>query len=197
MLSNRMKHGKCLLSNGRLYYHSPYFVFVKDNPSATIESLNRCGLINCEQADELYDIESCFQFYLSTWDDWTLIMDNWYYSLWHLNQRSSIIDNWGKDKELYQCHVGDCDYSFGFKYHKNGRVVRTYQVSNQSCRKGDLKIEEDIGEPFLNESVYLLKDGEYQKVINIAYDLGLGFPPEPDQIYCYSYDLSDELKMIK
>ena len=105
---------------------------------------------------------------------------------------SGLFDQLESNREVFQCAIGDIDYSFSFKYHSAGKWIRNYEVSNRSCSKDDLKVEINIGEPLNGESIFLDYTGTcvYEKVINILYEQGLKFPINAQMIKSYSYTLS-------
>lgn len=178
------------LKTGRSIYDSPYYIFVKDNGESSFLNL----LSKYDIAYELNQIKHIargdrFEFYVSSLNGWTTIMDNWWYSLYHLDCKYPFIDDLGKKYELFQCVVGDSDHSFGFKYHVNGKLRRHYEVSNPSYRRDDLRVEVDIGRKLEYESDCLAVGEEYEKVLNLAFESGVKLSKDSTIIQSYNYSV--------
>ncbi|MEM1216368.1 MAG: hypothetical protein AAGJ82_11820 [Bacteroidota bacterium] len=116
-------------------------------------------------------------------------MDNWYYSLYHLNANYAFVDQLGDQVDIFQCSVGDADHSFDFKYYKDGQLRRSYCATNPSYRKGELEITVDVGASLPSEHLYLKSDDEFDKVLNIAFAQGAKLSPNPADIRAYSYSV--------
>ncbi len=181
------------LKNGRWWYSSPYFIFIKNIRESTLFALlEKEGITILEKLDTFHPIRHKYEFFISHWKDWATIMDNWWYSLSWYNQRNSIFDKIGKDYEVFECMVGDVDHSFSFKYQKKGKIIRHLEVSNLSYKKGDLKIEIDEGSPLPGEAKFLKLDGQYEKIINILYEQGIEFPKDIENGGGYIYSLGED-----
>jgi|GEM_PF-1511863 len=190
-MRNRLR--KIELKSGRWCYHSPYFIFIRNiNEDTIFNLLEQEGITVSEKFDSSDPTRYEYEFFIVYWNDWAIIMDNWWHSLSQYNEKNLIFDKFGKDYEVFECMVGDVDHSFSFKYQKNGKVIRHLDVSNLSYSKGDLKIEIDEGHPLKGEAKFLKVDGEYEKVINILYEQGIEFPEDIKNGNCYKYRIGQD-----
>ena len=186
----RDKLERLVLRNGRVYYDAPYFIFIKDiSEEGLFDFMKKRGIINIEKLDTFNPRRNQYEFLLIENESWKLIMDNWWYSLFHLNCKTPLFNDLGTQYEVFQCVVGDSDHSFSFQYYKDGELKRFLSVSNPSYRKNDLKIEIDTGSPLRGESKYLNAEGEYEKVINVLYEQGIKFPSNIDSGNSYKYNI--------
>lgn len=171
-----------------MYYDSPFYNFIKTNNEQSIfEELDKGGIKNIQNINFSDSKDHQFEFFIAKNYDSLVILDNWFYSLFHINCHYPIIDNLGISNDMFQFVVGDSDHSFGFKKFVDGKIIRNYQVSNLSYRKGDLKIETNIGIPLPGESKFLSYDDEYDKTVNIAFEEGMILPSDITQIKRYTY----------
>lgn len=176
------------LRTGKILYDSPYYIFIKDESELSFLNLLRKYNIDYKlNIGEANPRLNQFEFYILPSDEWIVIMDNWWYSLYHLNKQYQFIDELGDDYEMFQFVVGDSDYSYEFKYHRKGKLVRHYEVSNSSYKKRELKTEIDYGQKLKGEAEYLNEEGEYEKVLNIAYKQGVKLHEDPTRIKSYLY----------
>lgn len=189
VLSILIKLKKYFLSNGKMFYDTPFYLSIKTrNEIDVFNILNENGIENIKEVYEQKPRENQYEFYLAKNFDSIVIMDNWYYSFYHLNCLIPFSESIGKKYDLFQFVVGDSDHSFGFKKYKHGKLIRNYQVDNPSYRKDDLRIRVDVGIPLKGENKFLQFEGEYEKTVNIAYKNGLILPSNPKSIKSYSYN---------
>jgi hypothetical protein len=88
---------------------------------------------------------------------WTMLADDWHYTLWHMRTTRPAIEAIARLHEVYVCSEGDCDRSFDFAYWDNGRLAREYVV--QSPRFTDRLIAKNWGAPLPGEAALLATDG--------------------------------------
>jgi hypothetical protein len=176
------------LTTGKTAFYSPYFIFIRDESLIFfIDLLERYGIDIEVKSGREKSRENPHEFYVSIEGEWIAVMDNWFYSLFHLNRRLAFVDELGISKDVFQCVVGDSDYSFGFKYYKDGIIRRDYYVANPSYRKGDLVLKANLGEPLIGERTYLRSNGGYEKVLNIAFEQGISLSKNMKKIRAYKY----------
>lgn len=188
-----MKEGlkKWKLKNGRWFYDAPSYVFIKDIENDEILRLLEAEQISIiEKLNDFNPRRNRYELLITKWKNWKIIIDNWYYSFHHYCLVSSMTEKIGKKYDVFECTIGDCDHSFSFKSQKNGKVIRNYVVSNPSYRKNDLQVDVNVGIPLKGESVFIDSDGVSEKVINILYEEGLGFPKSISNIECYRYTVN-------
>jgi hypothetical protein len=120
---------------------------------------------------------------------WTLIADDWYYTLWHMRSTRSTLAALAQNCDVFACSVGDCDQSFDFVYYRASHLVRKYVVADPHFRGG--VVVENIGKPLPGESAAFKQPGELRIVLGIAASLGIKtdyterdirvYAPKPDR----------------
>jgi hypothetical protein len=160
--------------------HAPYFVFIRSGqqyPDA--EMLNRFHLSGYERNDP--PARATRYVLLADLGEWTLIADDWFYTLWHLSGTRDVIAELGSRFELFACSVGDSDDSYDFVYYRGGELLRKHVVIDPRYDGG--VIQESFGAPLSGEGPAgtLPKLQDYLPyVLGIARRLGIR-PPESDQ----------------
>lgn len=187
-----MDYSICKLGNGKVYRYSPHFIFIHNTDlRSLLNDLNALGLEKIEQIGVKPNRENRFEFAVLQSNFWIIICDNWYYSLLNNGISQRLLKKLGRKHDLYSCWVGDTDYSYGFSYYKSGNIVRDFLVSNHSYKKEETIIEKNYGDELPNEAICLGKNGEYEKVISIAYELGLSFPIGNEDIKIFRYQITE------
>src|SRR5262249_23236755 len=160
--------GSPLIVDGQL--HAPYFIFLRcgggDSPPELLQQVGLAGFPPTEgiPGPGRYVI-------LSTGGDWSLVADDWLYTLWHRPLTRLVVAALGETCDVFACSVGDCDRSFDFVYYRDGRLVRRYVVADPHFRGG--VVAEDFGEPLPGEAAALRQSGEFEIVLGIARSLGI------------------------
>lgn len=156
-----------LLYDGRL--HSPFFIFIRQpHGYSDVEILARFKLDSYQRSTE-YSSRGR-RAIMSDAGDWTMLADDWYYTLWHMKTTRPAIEAIAEYHELYACTEGDCDRSFDYLHYRKGRIVRKYVVSSPSF--SNRVVVEDFGTPLPGEAA-LLKNGGYNIGIELAGTLGI------------------------
>lgn len=175
-----------LLYDGRL--HSPFFIFIRQpHGYSEAEILARFELSSYQRTTA-----SSFRgrhAIMCDAGDWTMLADDWYYTLWHMKTTRPAIEAIAEYHELYACSEGDCDRSFDFLHYHKGRLVRKYVVSSPSF--SDRVVAHDFGTPLPGEAA-LLKDDGYNIGIELAATLGIQtrFTHEELRVYALPKDTS-------
>lgn len=157
-----------LFIEGKL--HAPYFVFLRCTGRYSDEDLlDRFGLLSYRPTRSVrrhgpYAI-------LADDGEWTMIADDWYYTLWHLKTTRPALEVLAESCDVFACSVGDCDHSFDFVYYRDSHLVRRYVVADPDFRGGS--IVENVGEPLPGESTAFEQTDEMNIVLNIAASLGI------------------------
>lgn len=150
--------------------HTPYYIFVRCCGTRSHgHLLRRLGLSDYRRVLEPprfgpYAI-------LADAGDWTLIADDWLYTLWHRPTTRPAIAALAEHHDVFACSVGDCDRSFDFVYYRNSRLVREYVVDDPHFRGGE--VVENFGEPLPGEADSFQNTGELAIVLGIAASLGI------------------------
>ncbi len=157
-----------LIRNNQLL--APYFIFVRcANELSDIDLLQRFELSIYKQTQSV----SLLDYYAILANDaaWTLLADNWRYSLWHNPSTRPAIEHLASSYDVFACSIGDCDDSFDFVYYQNAQLVRKYVVTDPHFRGGT--VTEDFGEPFSSESNILTLPNQLTMVLKLASSLGI------------------------
>jgi hypothetical protein len=150
--------------------HAPHFLFLRcAGRYSDAELLRRFGLPTyrlTKAAERLgrYAI-------LADDGEWTMIADDWYYTLWHMPSTRPTLAALGESHDVFACSVGDCDRSFDFVYYRGSRLVRKYVVADPDFRGG--VVVENVGWPLLGEWAAFRHSDEMRIVLGIARSLGI------------------------
>jgi hypothetical protein len=157
-----------LLDDGSL--GSPYLICVRAGgalPDAEI--LQLFGLLDYERVEPTRPLRR--QAVLADAGGWTVLADDWYYTLWHMPGTRPTIASLGTFWDVFAASVGDSDRSFDFEYYRGGRLVRRHVVVDPHYRGGE--VAEDDGAPLPGETAALLAADEWQKVLGVARAIGV------------------------
>jgi hypothetical protein len=158
-----------LIIQGQL--HSPYFIFVRrPHEFADADLLTRFGLHNYERTKSVAQLGRYA--ILADAGTWTLLADDWHYTLWHMPTTGSTIEDLAATHDVFACSVGDIDRSFDFVYYRNAALVRKYAVSDPHMK--GRKMVNNIGEPLPAETEVVT--GEYDEisiVLRLAESIGI------------------------
>src|SRR4051794_2286582 len=105
-----------LFPHGELY--APYFLFIRGaGKYADADLLRRFGLTAYRPTRH----PERFGRYVVLADDgqWTMVADDWYYTLWHSQVTRSALADLGRTCDVFACSVGDCDRSFEVLYYRD------------------------------------------------------------------------------
>jgi hypothetical protein len=150
--------------------HAPYFIFVRDAGRRTdADLLHLFGLATYRPTQSprrrgRYAL-------LAGEGEWTMLADDWYYTLWHMPSTRQAIHQLGQTCDVFACSVGDCDHSFDFEYYRDGRAVRRYVVADPDFRGGH--VVENLGEPLPGEAAAFRETDELRVVLAVATSLGI------------------------
>ena len=129
--------------DGRL--HSPFFVYFRQEPRLSDEQiLKHFGLLSFSWTKQLQ--ESAQYVILTDAGEWTLLADDWLYSLWHMPSTKTAIEALAESRDVFTWSVGDCDQSFEYKCYRDRELIRQYTV--ESPNYNDQVVQHDIGEAF-------------------------------------------------
>lgn len=104
--------------------------------------------------------------------EWTVLVDDWHYTLWHMPGTRPMIASLGASWDVFAGSVGDSDHSFDFVYYRGGRLVRRYVVVDPHYRRGG-EVAVDEGDPLPDEATALREADESQKVLAVARAVGV------------------------
>jgi hypothetical protein len=157
-----------LFINGRL--HAPYFIFVRSEGRYSDADLLRLfGLSAYARVEVSHHLER--HAILADDGSWTMIADDWSYTLWHMPSTRPAIEKLGSGCELFACSVGDCDHSFDFVYYSGGRLLRKYVVVDPDFSGGT--VAENTGDPLPGETSAFKETNELGIVLSLAFSLGI------------------------
>lgn len=150
--------------------HSPYFIFLRcAGRHSDAELLHRFGLSRFRRTNA----GPRFSSYVILADDgqWTLIADDWHYTLWHMPSTRPTLAALGEACDVFACSVGDCDLSFDFVYYHDSRLARRYVVEDPHFQGG--AVVEDFGKPLPGESTAFKQSDHLKICLGIAASLGI------------------------
>jgi hypothetical protein len=157
-----------LLDDGRI--NSPYLICVNaDGVLSDVTLLQLFGLLDYERVDPARGLRR--HALLADGGGWTVLADDWYYTLWHMPETRPTIASLGASWDVFAGSVGDSDRSFDFAYYQDGRLVRRYVVEDPHYRGGVVIADE--GEPLPGEAEALREADEWQKVLGVARAIGV------------------------
>ena len=180
------------LSNGHL--HAPYFIFLKCAEKVSDSDLLAAFGINDHQQISTPPLEGPHATFC-TCGDWTLIADDWYYSLWHSETTRPAINSLAERADIFAYSFGECDNSFDFVYYLDGELVRKFVVLDPDFKSSIVK--EDFGDPLPGEidaltlnGELLPFNGELERLMKISDSLGIPRPKPTDKLRLYSHSKS-------
>jgi hypothetical protein len=149
--------------------HAPYFSFLRCRRYTDAELLSRFGLPGYRLARATTRLSR----YAVLGDDgeWTMIADDWFYTLWHMSSTRPEIEVLAGECDVFACSVGDCDRSFDFVYYRDGRLVRKYVVADPHFQGG--VVTEDFGDRLPGEAAAFTESDEVRIALGIAASLGI------------------------
>jgi hypothetical protein len=150
--------------------HAPYFIFLRDGGSHSDLDLLRLFGLSTYQPSKPTNRRHRYVLFANK-GPWTLIADDWWYTLWHMPSTRPTIATLGESCDVYACSVGDCDHSFDFVYYQNSRLVRQYVVVDPDFRSRE--VAENIGDPLPGESTAFQQFEATDIVLGIANALGI------------------------
>jgi hypothetical protein len=151
---------------GRL--HAPYFIFVAGRHSDA-DLLRHFGLPTYRLSGSAQRLRR----YAILADDrqWTMIADDWFYTLWHMPSTRPAVRALGQVCDVFACSVGDCDHSFDFEYYRDSQLVRHYVVEDPEIRGGRVVINK--GKRLPGEKAAFREGDELNIVLGVAASLGI------------------------
>ncbi|MEN0050069.1 MAG: hypothetical protein AAF806_23600 [Bacteroidota bacterium] len=184
---------ECKTSNGLLYYFFSHAICVKCAQS--INAAKLISLIDFKEVrksqpnirkgnpDAIFD-QGKFQLLVLKTNNWLVIADNWFYTLYHEARKRPIFEKLYQQFEVFTFTTGDSDWSYDFLFADRGKVIREFVVT------GDSKISKDFGVTFPVELPFDKKRLDFEVIIPIAYHLGINLDEvDVSEIEYYEYVL--------
>jgi hypothetical protein len=163
--------------------HTPFYVFIRSAGAySDADLLRHFGLSAYRRTTAPLQLGR----YAILADDgpWTMIADDWYYTLWHTPSTRPAIAALGERHDVFACSVGDCDHSFDFDCYRDGRLARRYVVVDPDFQRG--RVVENVGAPLPGEATAFALPGELQTVLEIARSLGIKTEYAEDELRVYA-----------
>lgn len=161
------------------WVHAPYFIFVRQRGCLSdIELLARLGLRGPWRRRELPRYWWFGQqpgILVANDAEWTHVMDNWLYRLWHMKDIRDRIARLGTECDVFTCSVGDADDSYDFEYRAQGRLVRKREVVPDRW-PFTVMLETELGEPLPIEASLWTETGDrgdLELLMRMASSLGI------------------------
>ena len=168
--------------NNRL--HAPYFIFMRcAGEYSDADLLAKFGIRKYKRVAEPPQHGPHATFFDS--GDWTMLADDWYYTLWHMATTRPAIRRLSQFSDIYACSVGDCDHSFDFVYYQAGKLVRKYVVV-ADIGTNNSNVVENTGKQLPGELEALKLDDQLETVLSISDALGIRGPTPEDELRFYA-----------
>ncbi|MFK8105360.1 MAG: hypothetical protein AB8G15_22800 [Saprospiraceae bacterium] len=169
-------------------FFAPFYVFIKAERNLSDEALLQAFDLKAYQLvteEEEREMEHFDKRYLFITEDaeWTHLMDDFCYTLWHLESLSEKLEVLSQRYDIFCCSVGNVDDSFDFIYDKNGKVVRDYVVEDLQYNGG--VVVKNEGTPLAGEEKALQIPDRYAKVLALAQLIGVNPNHQLQRIRCY------------
>lgn len=168
--------------------HAPYFVCIRRPELDDLALLDRLGVGGVEPVSAELELWDPHLFVIHD-RDWVQVADNWRYLLWHSRRFRARVDALAGSHELFTWWIGDADNSYGFSYHRDGRLVR--ERAGDDDRRTPLRTTVDYGEPLSGEPQPWpdhADDIRPELLHGIAEALGINPRQKGAPICCYSFD---------
>jgi hypothetical protein len=164
------------------HLHAPYFIFVRgEGRYSDAELLRLLGLSAYRLTKSPQGLGR--HAILAVDGPWTMIADDWFYTLWHMPSTRPALHELGQSCDVFAASVGECDHSFDFVYYCGGRPVRRYVVADPDFRGGS--VVENTGEPLPGEAAAFRESDELRIVLGVAASLGIrtGYTARDIRVY--------------
>lgn len=162
-------------------FHSPFRIFIRDLKSIQYGDLIDSFHLQRYTAKTPHSMHR--QLAIVPLDDWTMLADDWFYTLWHMPTTMQVIEDAAKRGDIYYDLVGDCDESYAFGYFHSGSIVRKVAVA--SPHFSDQVLETDDGSPFSVESRDRMTNDIEGYVDSIAQFIGIRLPSLGDEVFAF------------
>ncbi len=170
-----------LIIDGKL--HSPYFTFIKD--AGRIGDTKLLRILEIDDYKPTEDInDSHHHLYIVRDGEWTHIVDDWSYTLWHSQLFLINIRKLASNYDVFSFMVGDSDFSFEIEYHRGGRLERHYVFDQPQFGNGEVR--DDIGKKFEIESEIKLGEEPQNYLWRIANTLKISSNYSQKEISIFS-----------
>lgn len=131
------------------WLHSPYFIFFRGGAKLTDEEVLAHFELSSYSRTPLASMSRTHAM-ITEVGEWTLLADDWLYTLWYQPCKWSAIERLAQDRDLFAWSVGECDHSFDFCLYRNGQLVRKHVV--EAPNMSDQVVTVDFGEPLPGEA---------------------------------------------
>lgn len=110
--------------------HSPFFVFIRHSHSPSDKSILKalgCGGYRLVAPDKPHSARC--HLVIGHSEDWVVVADDYYYSLWHSEKDTRLIESYVQGfEEAFVCRWSDVDDTFSFSHWKEGECIRSYAL---------------------------------------------------------------------
>lgn len=128
------------LKNGEV--HSPFFLFVRNEPvpsdSDILDAIGRRSY-RPVAPDAIHHRPHLA---IGHTHEWTMVADDWLYTLWHAERQAKAIEAFARQvEEAFVCRWPDVDETFAFSLWRDGDCVRSYDLIQEGWT-GPIRLEE-------------------------------------------------------
>ena len=122
--------------------HSPLFVFVRNDPVPSDSDI--LDAIGCDSYRPVArdSIHHQRHLVIGHTQEWTMVADDWSYTLWHAERQAQSIEAFARQvEEAFVCRWPDVDETFTFSLWRDGDCVRSYDLIQEGWT-GPVRLEE-------------------------------------------------------
>jgi hypothetical protein len=167
--------------DGRL--HCPHFIYFRGGTKLSDEQILAHFELSSYFRAKSYS-EFATYAVIANSGDWTVLADDWLYTLWHQPSKRTAIETLAEERDLFAWSVGDCDRSFDFYLYRCGQLVRKHVV--ESPRFTDQIVTADFGERLPSETELLASNLDISiKLDLLTRSLGIDTAVSQDSLRVY------------
>ena len=115
-----------LVTDGNV--HAPFFVFARGGNLPTDQELLTRFDLGAYQAVDPSTVGSRPWIVIGHTDDWIVMADDWYYTLWHSERAAPRVGELATEWDVFTYRLPDADETFGFTFWRGESLVRSYEL---------------------------------------------------------------------
>ena len=157
------------LKNGEV--HSPFFLFIRHSPNPSDQDILDALGVSAYQLIEPEDIHHRPHLVIGHADRWTVVADDYFYTLWHSEQTTHAIATYAAQlDDAFICRWPDVDETFAFSLWHRGACVRSFDLVKPGW--SDPVTLEESGQKLEIETEELASQSAEDRLKTISGELG-------------------------
>ena len=151
--------------------HSPFLFFFSHSPLPSDQAILQALGLDEYKLIEAEDIHHRPHVVIGHTDNWTVVADDYYYTLWHSERTTHAIETYAATlNDAFICRWPDVDETFAFSLWRRGTCLRSFDLIQEGWT-GPVRFEES-GEKLEIETDELAQLGAWQQLESISSELG-------------------------